>query len=276
MSDQAFTVQDPIMRLVGRERVIIWGGIVAVTGLAWLYLIALARGMSAQGVGGGMVDMPGMRPLLAPWTTTDVLFTVWMWAAMMVGMMLPAAAPMIALFAALNQRRRSEASVAVPTGIFVLGYLLVWTAFSVGAALVQWALHTMALLSPAMATTSPRIGGAILIAAGVYQLTPLKTVCLTHCRSPLGFLMTGWHEGRGGALWMGVHHGVYCLGCCWVLMGLLFVTGVMNLLWVAVIAAFVLAEKVGPAGVLIGRVASALMILAGLILLGEGMRIGGV
>ena len=276
MSDQAFTVQDPIMRLVGRERVIIWGGIVGVTGHAWLYLIALARGMAAQGAGGGTVDMPGMRPLLAPWTTTDVLFTVWMWAAMMVGMMLPAAAPMIALFAALNQRRRSEASVAVPTGIFVLGYLLVWTAFSVGAALVQWALHTMALLSPAMATTSPRIGGAILIAAGVYQLTPLKTVCLTHCRSPLGFLMTGWHEGRGGALWMGVHHGVYCLGCCWVLMGLLFVTGVMNLLWVAVIAAFVLAEKVGPAGVLIGRVASALMILAGLILLGEGMRIGGV
>jgi predicted metal-binding membrane protein len=276
VSGQVSPVQDPILRLVGRQRAIVWGGLVAVAGLAWLYLLLLARGMSGPGAGGRMVDLPGMGPALTAWTTTDVLFTLSMWAAMMVAMMLPAAAPMIMLFAAVNRRRRSELGVAVPTGIFVLGHLLVWTAFSVGATLAQWGLHTRALLSPAMATTSPLVGGALLMAAGVYQLTSLKTRCLTHCRSPLGFLMTAWREGGGGALRMGLHHGVYCLGCCWVLMALLFVTGVMNLLWVAVITAFVLVEKVGPDGVVMGRLAGLLMILAGLIVLGHGSRLVGV
>jgi predicted metal-binding membrane protein len=126
-----------------------------------------------------------------------------------------------------------------------------------------------------MATTSPALGGALLIAAGVYQLTPLKEVCLARCRSPLGWLMTEWREGVGGAFRMGLGHGAYCLGCCGILMGLLFVTGVMNLLWVAVIAAFVLVEKVAPAGVLVGRVAGVALIAAGLALVGRAAGLGG-
>jgi predicted metal-binding membrane protein len=136
--------------------------------------------------------------------------------------------------------------------------------FSIAAALVQWVLHDAALLSPMMAASNPRVAGAILVGAGLYQLTPIKGVCLTHCRSPLSFLMVHWREGHAGALQMGVRHGAYCLGCCWALMGVLFVVGVMNLAWVAVLTAFVLVEKVGPAGAGIARVAGAVMVVRGL------------
>ncbi len=254
---------DRVAALVQRDRLLVWAGIAGLALGAWGYLLHLQRGMA-----GDMTDMPGMTARLAPWTAADLLFTVVMWAVMMVGMMLPAASPVILLFAAVNRKRREQQGVAVPTGVFVLGYLLVWGGFSGAAALGQWALHTAALLSPALATTSPILGGALLVAAGVYQLTPLKEACLAHCRSPLGFLMTEWREGAAGALRMGLRHGAYCLGCCGVLMGLLFVTGVMNLLWVAAIAAFVLIEKAAPGGPWIGRLASAALIVAGLLVLG--------
>ncbi len=260
-------VADPIAALVRRDRALVWTGIAALVLGAWGYLLHLART-----TGGDMAPMPGMGPVLAPWTTADVAFTVLMWAVMMVGMMLPAAAPVILLFAAVNRKRREQGGLAVPTGTFVAAYLLVWGGFSVAGGLVQWGLHAAALLSPAMATTSPLLGGALLVAAGVYQLTPLKEACLAHCRSPLGFLMTEWRDGRAGAFRMGLRHGVYCLGCCWVLMGLLFVTGVMNLLWVAAIATFVLLEKVAPGGRLIGRAASWVLIAAGLVVLGQATR----
>jgi predicted metal-binding membrane protein len=150
---------------------------------------------------------------------------------------------------------------------FGAGYLLVWTLFSAGAALTQWGLHSLAMLSPAMTTSSARLGGAILIAAGVYQLTPFKRACLLHCRSPLGFLMGHWRDGTAGAIRMGIAHGTYCLGCCWALMCVLFVVGVMNLLWVAAISAFVLLEKVGPRGILASRVAGVAAAAAGVLLL---------
>ena len=261
---------DPIASLVRRDRALVWTGIGALVAGAWAYLLYLSRTM------GEMAGMPGMAPALVPWAATDVAFTVLMWAVMMVGMMLPAAAPVILLFAAVNRKRGEQGGLAVPTGTFVGGYLLVWGGFSVAAGLAQWALHAAALLSPAMATTSPLIGGALLVAAGVYQLTPLKEACLAHCRSPLGFLMTEWREGPAGALRMGLRHGAFCLGCCWVLMGLLFVTGVMNLLWVAAIATFVLLEKVAPGGRLIGRAASWAMIAAGLVVLGQATRMAGM
>jgi predicted metal-binding membrane protein len=159
----------------------------------------------------------------------------------------------------------------VPTAIFVLAYLVVWTAFSVVAALAQAGLHTAALLSPAMAATSPFLAGGLLIAAGVFQWTPLKRACLSTCRSPMAFLMSSWREGRGGAFMMGIRHGLYCLGCCWALMALLFVAGVMNLLWVAAIAVTVLVEKIVPAGDLIGRIAGMGMIAAGLLLVGRAL-----
>jgi len=267
---------DAIAALVGRDRALIWAGIATMTGLAWLYLVSLSRQMSGMEGDGGMANMPGMSPVLTPWTVTDGVLTTTMWAVMMVGMMLPAAAPMILLFAAVNRKRRAQGGIAVPTGIFVLGYLTVWVGFSIVAALAQWGLHAAALLSPAMAARSPIIGGALLIAAGVYQLTPLKNTCLAHCRSPLRFLLAEWRDGEWGAYTMGLWHGAYCLGCCWVLMGLLFVAGVMNLLWVAAITVFVLVEKVAPAGVLVGRVASAGLILAGVMMVGRAANIVGV
>jgi predicted metal-binding membrane protein len=264
---------DPIAALVRRDRLLVWGGIAGLTLGAWAYLVHQQRAMASES---GMASVPGMAASLVPWTAADLVFTVAMWAIMMIGMMLPAASPVLLLFAAVNRKRREQQGVAVPTGIFALGYLLVWSGFSVTAALAQWGLHTAALLSPAMATTSPILGGALLVAAGVYQLTPLKEACLAHCRSPLGFLMTEWRDGPAGALRMGLRHGAYCLGCCWVLMGLLFVTGVMNLLWVAAITVFVLLEKVAPAGRVIGRAASWALIVAGIIVLGYAARATGM
>lgn len=256
---------DPLAALLARDRTLVWAGLAGLTLGAWLYLGSLRRAMG----------MPAMAPMLAPWTLGDALFTVAMWAVMMVGMMLPAASPVVLLFAALNRKRREQGGVAVPTTVFVLGYLLVWGGFSLGAALAQWGLHAVALLSPALRTTSPLLGGALLVAAGAYQLTPLKETCLARCRSPLGFFLTEWREGRMGALTMGLRHGVYCLGCCWMLMGLLFVTGVMNLLWVAALAGFVLLERAAPAGVLIGRVGSVALIGVGLVMVGQATKLLG-
>ena len=201
-----------------------------------------------------------------PWQTADVLLAFAMWAVMMVGMMTPSAAPVVLLVAGMNRRRGAQ---RVPGLVFAFGagYLLIWVAFSAAAALSQWALHQAALLSPAMTTSTSRLGAAILIAAGIYQLTPFKGTCLTHCRSPLGFLMSHWRDGTAGAMRMGMAHGSYCLGCCWALMCVLFVVGVMNLMWVAAIAIFVLLEKIGPAGTLVARVAGVAMIVRGVYLL---------
>jgi predicted metal-binding membrane protein len=169
-----------------------------------------------------------------------------MWAVMMVAMMTPAAAPMILVFASIHRRRTAEGRPAVPAALFVLGYLVVWGIYSVAAALTQAALHAAALLSPAMAATSPLLAGGLLVAAGVFQWTPLKRACLAACRSPFSFLMSGWREGRGGAFVMGLKHGAWCVGCCWALMAALFALGVMSLTWMALVAALIAAEKLLP------------------------------
>src|SRR5207249_2185684 len=153
-----------------------------------------------------------------------------------------------------------------PTGLFVLGYLIVWTAFSLVAAVAQWALHGASLLSPMMKSSSPLLAGALLIVAGVFQWTRWKHACLNHCRSPLQFLLHDWRDGAAGALAMGIKHGAFCAGCCWMLMALLFVAGVMNMLWVAAIAVAVLVEKVVPRGDRVGRLAGVVLIAAGVLL----------
>ena len=160
---------------------------------------------------------------------------------------------MILLFAAVNRKRCEQERPFVSTGIFLLGYLVVWSVFSAVATIVQWHLHERALLTSMMVSASPLLSGATLTAAGLFQLTPLKHTCLKHCRSPLGFLVTDWRDGAWGAFLMGLQHGSYCLGCCWLLMTLLFVAGVMNLVWLAVITIFVLLEKVAPAGMHLSR-----------------------
>jgi predicted metal-binding membrane protein len=190
----------------------------------------------------------------------DFTLTFIMWAVMMTAMMVPTAGPMILLFANVQRNRKVQQRPYVSTGVFLLGYLTVWYGFAALACVAQSGLHTATLLSPQLASTSPFLGGVLLIAAGVFQWTPLKSVCLTRCRSPLGFLMTEWREGVKGTFVMGLRHGIFCLGCCWVLMALLFVLGVMNLLWIAALAGFVLLEKLAPAGHSIGRLMGVLLV----------------
>ena len=244
--------------LVRRDRIVVAAGLTGITLLAWLHLFHMARRM-----GGLSMDaaMPGMAAGAA---FRDVLLTFAMWAVMMVGMMLPSAAPMVLIFAGINRRRAASGGVSVPAGLFVAGYLIVWTAFSLLAAVAQWGFQRLAAVSADTLTATPVLGGAILMLAGIYQFTPLKSACLSQCQSPLGFVLNQWREGAPGAVVMGLCHGMFCLGCCWTLMALLFVAGVMNLLWVAAIAAFVLVEKLVPAGRLVSYTAGGLLIACGL------------
>ena len=200
------------------------------------------------------------------WGWREWLLLATMWAVMMVGMMLPSAAPMILLFSRVGDTRSGHRRQATSVAYFAFGYLAVWWGFSLLAALIQWQLHAIGLLSPDMRAVSPIAGAAVLIGAGIYQWLPLKQSCLHRCRTPFGFLTGYWREGRLGAVAMGVIHGAFCLGCCWLLMALLFVAGVMNLVWVAVIAAVVLLEKVFPAGPSLARA-------GGIILIGFGIAV---
>lgn len=243
-----------------RGRVLILGCVAAVTALAWGYLFYLDHQMSSARQYDKMMMEMGMS-MAMPWTTADIFFTFAMWVVMMAG----SALPVMLLFAGAHARRGGGRAPFIVL-IFGLGYLTVWVGFSACATLAQWALHHAAVLSPEMAASSPRIGGAILCAAGVYQLTPFKRACLMRCQSPLGFLMTRWRDGTSGALQMGMRHGAYCLGCCWALMCVLFVVGVMNLVWVATLALFVSFEKIGASGAVVARVAGAAMIVVGALL----------
>ncbi|MGH7510018.1 MAG: DUF2182 domain-containing protein [Gemmatimonadales bacterium] len=236
-----------------RDRLLVAAGLLTLAGLAWGYLARLTATMpahAAMGMGGAQ-----------PWSVGETAGLAVMWIVMMVAMMTPSVAPVILLFAGVSRRRRAQGVRSTPVSVFTLGYLLAWAAYAVLAALAQSFLHSAALLSPAMASVSPLLGGGLLILAGVYQWLPAKGACLSQCRSPLGFFSTEWREGTSGALLMGFRHGSYCVGCCWALMALLFVVGVMNLLWVVAIAALVLVEKALPSGRLLGRIIG--VVLAG-------------
>jgi len=245
--------------LLKRDRLLIIAGLIGLTALAWGYMIHEASAMTLTGV----CCCAGLKmsgPDTNAWSVATVVPLFLMWSEMMVAMMLPSAAPMILTFAMVNRKRREQEGPFVPAGIFALGYLAIWTAFSALAATGQWTLHGAALLSPVMASTSPFLAGLLLIVAGVFQFTPIKNACLAHCRSPLSFLLTDWREGTRGAFLMGLKHGAYCAGCCWILMALLFVVGVMNMWWVAIIAVFVLLEKIAPKELYLGKVAGALLV----------------
>jgi len=216
--------------------------ITGITALSWGYLVYQSWAMDHMDLVN--MAMPGAQQ----WELFDLAVVFTMWAVMMVGMMAPSASPVVLLFARIQNGRQSKVSPGMASGLFLLGYLLAWTGFSAAATLIQWGMHSAMLISPAMAATSPLVGGAVLIAAGIYQWTPAKHACLSHCRTPLGFLLNEWRDGARGALVMGLRHGLYCTGCCWLLMGVLFVVGVMNLLWVALLAVFVLLEKTLPQG----------------------------
>jgi predicted metal-binding membrane protein len=213
-------------------------------------------------------DMYGPMTGASAWMMTvrwDVphLLLLWaMWAVMMTGMMLPSASPMLLLYGAIA-RQSAQASAPRRIYAFAAGYLIVWVVFSLGATVLQRVLAALLLVSPMMEVTSPTAGAMLLFIAGLYQLTPIKLACLRTCQSPLAFLMSRWRSGVSGALYMGLQHGAYCVGCCWALMLLLFAGGVMNLTVIAALTAFVAFEKLAPFGVHGARIAGVLLIVAG-------------
>lgn len=246
-----------------RDHLAVLFSLLGLTVLAWVVLVRMAVDMSGMPVAFGGVPMGGV-PTGAGF---DFALMFAMWAVMMVGMMVPSATPMILMFTRTNRNNRNKDEPFVPTAYFVAGYIVVWSGFGLAVTVLQWALQNVGLLSPMLVGSNAVFAGLVLIAAGLYQWTPFKNACLQHCQTPLGFLMTRWRDGAGGALRMGFEHGAYCVGCCWMLMALLFVGGVMNLLWVAVLAAFVLLEKLSPPGPWFPRISgTALMAWGGWIL----------
>jgi len=284
-------MDDPggIERLLRREQAIVGAALTVLCLLAWVYVVSgVGLGMSALEMAGAslfphqgasapsMPDMPGMdmsgmdmsdAPPDAPWSNSRWLLTIAMWCTMMVAMMIPAATPMILLYARVRRRAQltGEAGGVAPMGAFAAAYLLVWFEFGLIATIAQFALERAGLLSATtMGSASRWLSAAVLIGAGIYQLTPLRTVCLNHCRSPASFLSQYWRPGLSGALRLGVIHGAYCLGCCWFLMALLFVGGMMNLTWIAAISVLVLAEKLTPNARWITYATAGLLILWGI------------
>ena len=251
-----------IRSLPWKDRIPILTLLAVITLLAWVYLIDMAAEMDGM-MASGSVSMMQIKP----WTSTYFISMLLMWIIMMVGMMVPTAVPMALVYAAVARKAARQGATLAPTVTFVSGYVVIWGLFSVGATLAQWGLDSAALLSPMLVTNSPGVGGTLLIAAGLYQMTPMKDACLRHCRSPAHFISQSWKPGAWGAFRMGLEHGAYCLGCCWILMGLLFFGGVMSLLWIAGITIFVLLEKVLPFGNVGGRFAGSAMVLFGLITL---------
>ena len=229
---------------LGRVRGVVVVGLVGFTAASWMYLRVVATRM------GDMSSVLSM-PMTAAWTLVQAALMVVMWAVMMAAMMLPSAVPMV--FAYDRMERGSPNDVRGSTPLFVAGYIIVWAAFAVVATALQWSLHAMTLVNGMGVVTQAWFSGGLLIGAGIIQFTPSKARSLAACRTPIGFLTASWREGSTGALAMGLHHGRLCLGCCWSLMILLFVLGVMNLAWVAVLAVFVLLEKVARRGETISR-----------------------
>jgi predicted metal-binding membrane protein len=217
---------------------------------------------AVHGDGSMMGSMHAMAQL-PPWSAGEFGVRLVMWAVMMVAMMVPTAVPMTLVYAAVARKASAQGNPLAPAAVFVAGYVTVWTVFAVAATLAQWGLEQASLLSPMMVSNSAWLGGALLIGAGFYQLTPYKQACLRYCRGPAHFLARYWRKGKFGAVRMGLRHGAHCLGCCWVIMGLLFVGGVMNLLWIAAISVFVLLEKTAPFGETGGRLAGAAMVTVG-------------
>jgi predicted metal-binding membrane protein len=248
------TILERVMR---HDRLVVIAGLSLLILLSWSYLLLNADV--------GTDDMAGMAMSmgLVPWTLERWAVMLLMWLVMMVAMMLPGAAPMILLYTRIARGHDPQNKPAVGTGFFTLGYIAIWSGYSVAAVALQFWLDHLALLSPMMKTTSITVAGSVLVMAGLYQWTPLKHACLKRCRSPLEFVLSHWRTGANGAFIMGIQHGLYCVGCCWVIMLLLFFGGVMNPYCIAGIAAFVLVEKLFPGGPWFSRVAGTLLMAWG-------------
>jgi len=242
--------------LLQKDRLLIIFSLILITVLAWAYMFHMAWEMVGK-------DIDINLACLGHWGLGDLAHMFIMWSIMMVAMMIPSATPMIIIFATVNRQRSNKQGPFIPTWVFVLGYLIAWTVYSALATIVQWGLHVSALLTHTLVITSPFLAALFLVAAGVFQWTPFRDACMIRCRSPFGFIMTEWREGHRGALIMGLKHGVYCVGCCWMLMILCFVLGVMNMLWMATLTAFMVLEKVID-NKWISRIAGMILVVWGL------------
>lgn len=231
--------------LLSRDSVPTLAALAVIVALCWWYLVDMAIGMQAM----SMAEMMRFKP----WTVDYFVMMLLMWSIMMVAMMVPSATPMVLLYRQVARKNRLP-HTGLGTALFAGGYVTAWTLFSLVATVLQWQLEQAAWLSPMMTSSSPLFGGAVLILAGLYQWTPWKDACLRHCRGPLLFISQHWRPGLAGAWRMGLHHGAYCIGCCILLMALLFVGGVMDLLVIALIALVVLLEKLLPGGQLLARI----------------------
>ena len=265
--------QDPgaAGRLPRLDRLVVAGLLLLVAALAWGFTIHQARMMDEMEAAMWRdmnMSMNGMEP---SWTAIDAMLLFVMWSAMMAAMMVPGASPMVFAFATINRRRRQRSAPYVPTAVFLLGYLIVWTAFSVIATTLQWMLQSTGLLTTMMQSTSSYWSAALFVAAGLYQFSPLKEMCLAYCRTPDSFILSEWRDGPLGAVVMGLRHGLFCFGCCGALMILLFAVAVMDLRWVAVLTLLVTAEKLLPGarfwrlgiGVLLLATGAAFALMAG-------------
>lgn len=255
--------------ILRRDRAVIIAALAVLSALAWSYLAWLANDVAMDGM-----DMTGYRmipagralmiPASSPWQPIEFAYVFVMWVVMMIGMMTPSAAPIVLIYARVG-RQAAKSRPFASTAWFAGGYLLAWIAFSLVATSAQWALERAAFLTPAMAGASHVFGGILLILAGIYQWTPWKDICLSQCQTPLAFILShgGFQGDATSALRLGLRQGLYCLGCCWALMVLLFALGVMNLLWIAGLAILVLLEKVAPSGRVIARIAGIALFAGG-------------
>jgi predicted metal-binding membrane protein len=246
-----------LTKVLRQDRAIVIAGAAAISVLGWSYLVY--EGWAMQHMDLASVAMPST----GVWGLADLLMIFAMWTIMMIAMMGPSVTPLLLTFATINRSRHAQGRVFVSAWVFLAGYVASWTGFSFVATLAQWGLHNLELISPMMVGTSPVLGSLVLTSAGIYQWTPFKYACLKHCRAPLQFLLSCWRDGNVGAFLMGMRHGAYCLGCCWLLMAVLFAVGVMNLAWITALSVFVLLEKVIPRGLFVART-------AGVVLMGCG------
>jgi predicted metal-binding membrane protein len=249
------------IQLSKHEKIII-AALIAVSVIAWVVTIQHSTGMSSHS------SMEMEMPMNMEHTSSILeasLFLV-MWTVMMIAMMFPAVVPMVVIFSTVQNKRKAGNKGFIPTWVFVAGYLVVWASFGVLAYLADLLIRHLGMSFPGLQSYTPLISGVVLVAAGIYQLTPLKNVCLTHCRSPLHFITHKWREGYLGSLIMGVDHGAYCLGCCWGLMVVLFVMGLMNLAWMGILALVIFVEKISKHGVLISRLVGGVLIILGIVI----------
>jgi predicted metal-binding membrane protein len=259
------TEHSVLERAVVRDRWLVLASLLVVAGACWAWIVPMAQDMYGDMTG------PSAWMMTPAWNGAHLALLFAMWTAMMIGMMLPSAAPTLLLYGMVARRGDGATDAPLRVHIFAGGYLVVWTAFSAVAAVAQRAFTEANVLTPMMEASAPLAAGAMLVVAGLYQLTPLKRACLSACQSPAAFLVRHWRAGRAGAFRIGLLHGWYCLGCCWALMLLLFAGGVMNLAVIVGLTAFLLLEKLMPPALQGGRFSGVVLVVAGMYMVLAGL-----